>query len=135
MLNTKTYIHAATMPADPAVALFLSEQEVKQLFPQIFTATDNRPAYPDQLHTYVGDCSSREQAVAMVPEGDVLFTQNTVRGRCLIAVLGHSVSADYLDFLEQQEISYIFAGADGRDDDIMLERLAHDFGILKLRRY
>lgn len=120
---------------DPAVAKLLSEMEVRQLFPQIFKATESNPAYPDQLHTFVGDCSSTSQVVAMVPQGDVLFTDNKIDGECLISVLGERVSADYIDFLEQMQISYIFAGLNGTDKEMMRQRLAHDFGILKLRPY
>ena len=51
--------------------------------------------------------------VALVPEGDVKFTANSLCGENLIAVLGERVSADYLEFLEDMEISYVFAGSDG----------------------
>lgn len=132
MQYTHTTIIRDPFPVNPAVAHFLSSLEVKQLFPQIFKAKENHLAYPDQLHTFVGDCSSERQTVAMVPEGDVLFTDNRINQECLIAVLGERVSADYLDFLEQKQISYIFAGANGLDANMMRERLAHDFGIIEL---
>lgn len=114
------------------VALLLREAEVKRLFPLRFNGCRCHRAFPDQLHTFVGDCGSDRQVVALVPDGDVRFTANTWNGQCIIAVVGETVSADYLEFLESMQISYIFAGLDGRNPQIMRKRLLHDFGITQL---
>lgn len=117
------------------VAWIISEAEVKQLFPQRWGGCGCHKAFPDQLHTFVGDCSSRQQVVALVPRGDVRFSSGRIGNMCIIAVVGESVSADYLDFLEDMQISYVFAGIDGHDDEAMRERLNHDFGINETKPY
>lgn len=113
-------------------ARLLSEKDTKRLFPERFNSCSCHAAFPDQLHTFIGDCSSGQQVVALVPRGDVRFTANQLNGLNLIAVVGESVSADYLEFLEDMQISYVFAGKDGRDTDEMAKCLLHDFGIKEL---
>lgn len=105
---------------------------VRQFFPERFDGCACHVAYPDQLRTFVGDCGSRRQMIALVPEGDVRFTTNQLRGDNIIAVLSECVSADYLEFLEDMQISYIFAGNDGMNLDKAMETLQRDFGIHRL---
>lgn len=117
------------------MAFLIDDDSVKCVFPLRFRGCACHVAYPDQLHTFVGDCGSGSQVVALVPAGDVRFTSNRLGGMCIIAVVGERVSTDYLDFLEQMQISYVFAGADGGDLRMMRERLSHDFGITDVRAY
>lgn len=105
---------------------------VREFFPERFEGCACHVAYPDQLRTFVGDCKSRRQMIALVPDGDVRFAANQLRGDNIIAVLGEHVSADYLDFLEDMQISYVFAGKDGTDLGEAMERLCRDFGIHRL---
>lgn len=114
-------------------ALLLCEDEVKSLISQRFDGCRCHKAFPDQLHTYVGDCSSSTQVVVLVPKGDVRFPSNKIDGNNIIAVIGEDISADYIEFLEDMQISYIFAGRDGRDKEAMMTRLKHDFGIETLQ--
>lgn len=118
-----------------ATAWLLDEADAKSGFPERFDGRKSHRAFPDQLHTFVGDCSSERQVVALVPEGDVRFTSNKMDGMCIIAVVGENVSADYLDFLEGMQISYLFAGKDGKNLDEMRRHLLHDFGISKTERF
>lgn len=113
----------------------MREDEVKALIPQRFDGCRCHKAFPDQIRTYVGDCSSDTQVVVLVPDGDVRFPSNEIGSNNIIAVIGEDVSADYLDFLEDMQISYIFAGQDGKDIKAMKERLKHDFGIENLVDY
>lgn len=105
---------------------------VKEFFPERFNGCACHKAFPDQLHTFVGDCSSKSMFIAMVPEGDVRFTDNKLRGDNIVVVTGEDVSADYLEFLEDMQISYIFAGKDGMELEKAMETLAHDFGIERI---
>lgn len=105
---------------------------VRQFFPERFEGCACHVAYPDQLRTFVGDCGSRRLMIALVPEGDVRFTANQLRGDNIIAVLAERVSADYLEFLEDMQISYVFAGNDGMDLEKAMETLQSDFGIHRL---
>ena len=47
-------------------------------------------------------------------------------------MLGEHVNADYLEFLEDMQISYVFAGSDGMDLDKAMENLCRDFGIHRI---
>lgn len=116
-------------------AWLLGENEVKRLILQRFDGCRCHKAFPDQLHTFVGDCSSDTQVVVLVPEGDVRFPSNKIDGNNIIAVIGEDISADYIELLEDMQISYIFAGREGRDDEVMKTRLKHDFGIEVLQEY
>lgn len=105
---------------------------VRDFFPERFDGCACHKAFPDQLHTFVGDCSSDSLFIAMVPEGDVRFTSNRLCGDNIVAVVGESVSADYLEFLEDMQISYVFAGRDGLDLAQAMQSLVHDFGIKRV---
>lgn len=107
-------------------------ETVKRLFPDKFDGCRCHTAFPDQIHTFVGDCSSHNLFVALVPDGDVRFSHNSVNGDNIIAVVGHQVSADYLEFLEDMQISYVFAGRDGTNMNIALKALVRGFGIRNL---
>lgn len=102
---------------------------VKQFFPERFDACACHKVFPDQLHTFVGDCSSRRQMIALVPDGDIRFTANQLRGDNIIAVVGENVSADYIEFLEDMQISYVFAGLDGMDLGKAMESICNKFGL------
>ncbi len=116
-------------------AYLLSETAVKELISQRFDDYGCCKAFPDQLHTFVGDCSSDEQIVVLVPRGDVGFPSNMIDSKSIIAVVGENISADYLEFLEDMQISYVFAGKDGHDMMAMSRRLLHDFGIKETKPY
>lgn len=115
------------------VAYLMEEAEAKRVFPGRFSGCSCHKAFPDQLHTFIGDCSSEIQIVILVPHGDIRFPSKSYEGMNIIAALGEGISADYLDFLENLQISYVFAGFDGNNLDEMAVRLKHDFGITELR--
>ena len=127
-------LNSDSMPCPETDAWLLGTSTVRRFFPERFDGGTCHAAYPDQLHTFVGDCGSPRQMVALVPEGDVKFTANSLCGENLIAVLGERASADYLEFLEDMEISYVFAGSDGMDIGRALATLHRDFGIRCLSR-
>lgn len=129
MLTENGTLDAESIKKRKDVAWLLSEEETKRLFPLRFNGCSCHVAYPDQLHTFVGDCSSSQQVVVLVPEGDIRFTSRQIHGMNIIAAVSEHVSADYLDFLEEMQISYIFAGSNGHDERIMQTNLRHDFGI------
>lgn len=135
MRQTASLMEAKTEQKHGDTAWIIGEAELKRLIPQRFDGCGCHKAFPDQLHTFVGDCGSGRQVVALVPQGDVRFPSGRIGGMCVIAVVGEGVSADYLDFLEEMQISYVFAGADGRDDAVMRRHLSHDFAITETEPY
>lgn len=118
-----------------SVAYLMDEAEAKRIFTERFNGCSCHKAFPDQLRTFIGDCSSDDQIVILVPQGDVRFPAKSYEGMNIIAVVGEGISADYLEFLEDMQISYVFAGFDGKDMEEMKVRLKHDFGITELQQY
>lgn len=123
------------MEQNNSVAYIMDEAEAKRIFQGRFNGCSCHKAFPDQLHTYIGDCSSYNQIVILVPKGDIRFSSKSFEGMNIIAVVGEGISADYLEFLEDMQISYVFAGFDGKDADEMKTRLKHDFDITELKQY
>lgn len=113
-------------------AHWASSGTVKSLFTGRFDSCRCHTAFPDQLHTFVGDCSSDNLFVAMVPEGDVRFPANKWEEENIVAVVGRHVSADYLEYLQDMDISYICGGEDGENMEWVMEQLQKDFGVDRL---
>jgi 5-amino-6-(5-phosphoribosylamino)uracil reductase len=114
------------------LARLAGAETIKSMFEGRFDGCRCHAAYPDQKHTFVGDCSSDDLFVAMVPDGDVSFPCNKVNGENIIAVVSNRVSADYLEYLEDKNISYVFGGENGNDMKLVLNTLRKDFGITKV---
>ena len=68
-------------------------------------------------------------AVALDPQGKLHYGKDHVAGDHVIAVLGENVPAAYLDELQRDGVSYLFAGPDGRDLAKALQQLGSDFGV------
>jgi hypothetical protein len=115
-----------------STAHWADSRTVRNLFTERFNGCRCHTAFPDQLHTFVGDCSSDTLFVAMVPEGDVRFPSSQYHHESIVAVVGRHVSADYLEYLEDCDISYIFGGEDGCDMETVMRHLRKDFGVNKL---
>jgi len=73
-------------------------------------------------------------AVAVDPRGRLLWSANAIDGDHVVAILGDSVSDDYLAGLRKGGVSYLLASAGGDDVDLALalEKLAATFGIRTL---
>lgn len=117
---------------DGCTAHWANAQVVKSLFTARFDGCRCHIAYPDQLHTFVGDCSSDDLFVAMVPKGDVRFPSNKLKEENIVVVVSEQVSADYLEYLQDMNISYVVGGKTGNDMETVMNRLNKNFGIERL---
>ena len=79
--------------------------------------------------TYVADASATTFSVGIDAHGKLHYHTNRAEGNHVIAILGESVPDSYLDELRKAGVSYLFAGADGSDLSLAMERLAQDFGM------
>lgn len=70
--------------------------------------------------------------VILDPHGKITYEENTIMGSGIIAVLGENVSEAYLAHLRQHDISYLFAGEDGRDIEKAMDSLNALFGIERI---
>jgi len=85
---------------------------------------------PRDIH--VAERKGRAVGVALDPHGKIHYGGDNAHGDHVIAILGEDVSDDYLAELREDGVSYVFAGADGRDLPLALERLGQYFGLQTL---
>lgn len=81
---------------------------------------------------FKGDEQASSFAIAVDPGGKLGWESNEIDGDHVIELLTASVSDDYLQYLQQQGVSYLFAGKDSLDFGKALEQLYEVFGITKL---
>ena len=91
--------------------------------------------YPKEDYIAVLDAES--YIVSVDPRGSLAFSSNTIekKGRAkahIIEVLTEAVGTDYLAYLREKEISYIFAGEKNLDCKLLLEKLYRLFSIDRL---
>lgn len=71
----------------------------------------------------------RDLAVAIDPSGRLHYASDNVEGDHVVAVLSERVSDAYLAHLEENGVSYVFAGAEGDQVGVALETVGAEFGI------
>jgi riboflavin biosynthesis pyrimidine reductase len=81
---------------------------------------------------FKGDEQASSFAIAVDPRGKLGWESNEIEGDHVIALLTEPVSDDYLQYLQQQGVSYLFAGKDSIDFGKALEQLQEVFGIKTL---
>ncbi|OHS99327.1 putative 5-amino-6-(5-phosphoribosylamino)uracil reductase [Tritrichomonas foetus] len=87
---------------------------------------------PATFDDYVGKMESKHLTAIFDSKGRIEYQSNDAFGDNIIAVLGESVSSEYLSHLRAKGISYIFAGKDGRNYQLALEKLYSLFGMKKV---
>jgi riboflavin biosynthesis pyrimidine reductase len=83
----------------------------------------------NRFENFIAKKNTDRYFVVLDPDGKIFYDDDNIRGNNIITVLGEQISGEYLDFLRQRNISYIFAGKDGKDLNKMLSTLKKDFGI------
>ena len=87
------------------------------------------PDKPIPKTAYVADKKATSFAISIDPHGKLGFAGNDFGGDHIIQVLTESVSADYLYYLQQKNISYIFAGELELNFTSAMQELATHFPI------
>ena len=93
---------------------------------KVFDYTKYQPA--EKHETFIGKRDTR-LLVVFDSKGTILYQSDKVENENVLAVLGESVSEEYLSHLREKGISYIFAGKDGHDYQLALEKLYNEFGM------
>lgn len=93
------------------------------------------PVFPHE--DYIAESNIRTYIVSLDPKGILAFSGNYLEKKNrpkahIIEVLTAQVSNAYLAYLRSLEISYIFAGENQFDCQLLLEKLKTLFGISKL---
>ena len=114
-----------------ADAILIGRETVqKHYFNAPFTSdsyTENR-----DFKSHHGSKDSNRLTIIADSKGSIKYTTNHADGENIIAILGQSVSKEYLEHLQQMGISYLFAGEGGKDIKLAMHILYHEFNIKKL---
>ena len=66
------------------------------------------------------------------PDADILYGSSNVRGDNIVTILPETAPEAYLKHLRDRNISYLFAGQDGKDLRAAMQTLAENFGVKSL---
>ena len=81
---------------------------------------------------FVAEHEAESYAIAIDPSGKLRWTTNDIDGEHVITILTESVSDNYLAFLQDKGVSYLFGGKSRIDLAKVLRELRARFGIRKL---
>ena len=96
-------------------------------FPKKFHTSDKTPlAHPIP---YLAHKTSSRLFVVIDPDADILYESSAVRGDRIVTVLPETAPAAYLEYLQQRDISYLFAGIKGDELNAAMKALAETFGV------
>lgn len=102
----------------------------KDLCPDLFDPTGLQPT--KNPTPFIGELTSNRFCIVLDPHGKTLYNTNKLSNENIITVLSEQVSDHYLQHLQDLKISYLFAGADGRDLNTAMHILASEFNIKKI---
>lgn len=96
-------------------------------FTKKFHTSDKTPlAHPIP---YLAHKTSSRLFVVIDPDADILYESSAVRGDRIVTVLPETAPAAYLEYLQQRDISYLFAGVKGDELNAAMKALAETFGV------
>ena len=96
-------------------------------FPKKFHTSDKTPlAHPIP---YLAHKTSSRLFVVIDPDADILYESSAVRGDRIVTVLPETAPAAYLEYLQQRDISYLFAGVKCDELNAAMKALAETFGV------
>lgn len=120
------YETRAKIDADAAL---LGRVTVQKHYAKNIFKTENHTV-ASQLTPFRGIRTNQKMLAVFDSTGMLAYESNEISGSTVVTVLGSKlVSEEYLDFLRSKEISYTFAGDDGRDLNAALHSLYNDFGL------
>ncbi|MDD4413783.1 MAG: dihydrofolate reductase family protein [Oscillospiraceae bacterium] len=85
-----------------------------------------------EFKTFIGKRDSERMCIVIDPKGKILYHEDTLDGDNIVAILGETVSEEYLAMLRDKGISYLFAGLAGTELEIALDTLYTEFGMRKI---
>jgi riboflavin biosynthesis pyrimidine reductase len=91
-----------------------------------------RPDKPISRTAFIGDKEASSFAIVVDAHGKIGWSENEIDGDHVIEVLSEAVSDDYLQYLQNIKVSYIFAGQDKINFHLALEELHQHFQIKTL---
>jgi riboflavin biosynthesis pyrimidine reductase len=98
---------------------------------QNYAISQNRQSVP--VEDFVAPGLVKSYAVVIDPSGKCFWDTNMVSTEHVIEVLSEKVPTGYLEHLRSKNVSYIFAGKDSLDLNLVLEKLHRLFDIKVVR--
>lgn len=92
----------------------------------------SKPAKPIAREPFIGNREATSFAIAVDAKGKLAWRSNETGGDHIIEILTEAVSDEYLYYLQQKRISYIFAGKEELDFKLALHQLSELFPIQTL---
>ena len=115
------------------------EAEQQTMAANAAASGEERPAHTEASQrkfreTFVADAHARHYAVIIDTEGTLRWTKGHMKRAGMpemhmIEVLTENVPDSYLDMLQKAGVSYLFAGEETLDMEILLKKLKQEFGI------
>ncbi len=99
-------------------------------FPKKFHAPSLTPYTKPE--PFVASYTTERLFVVADPDANILYESSKVRGDSIATILPETAPASYLAYLERQNISYLFAGPDGKDLRIAMCTLSEMFDVQSL---
>ena len=87
---------------------------------------------PIRLEDFVAEHQATSYAIAIDPSGKLRWEKSDIDGEHVITILTEEVPDQYLAFLQETGVSYLFGGKSQIDLADVLEKLRARFGIKKL---
>jgi riboflavin biosynthesis pyrimidine reductase len=104
---------------------------------QEFSSKNSYPIGPESKlipkEDFVANQPAKAYAVVIDPSGKCFWDTNMVSTEHVIEVLSEKVPEGYLAHLRSKNVSYLFAGKEELDLEVVLQKLFHLFGIKTLR--
>lgn len=101
-------------------------------FTEGYPPAPSKPRKVIQRAVFVADKNASSFAIAVDAHGKLGWTGNEIDGDHVIEILSETVTDDYLQYLQDVKVSYIFAGKDEIDFKLALDQLHTHFGIKTL---
>lgn len=87
---------------------------------------------PISRKPFFGDKNATSYAIVADPHGKLGWDENQINGDHVVEILSELVSDEYLNYLQNKNISYIFAGKENLDFAVAIQQLHDLFGVKTL---
>lgn len=110
-------------------AWMFGKTTAREAFPYKFMSKGQPIGRPGSV--FIADRISSRMFITIDPDADIFFTSPRLRNDNILTILGTNATIDYLDFLEEKQISYIVT-ENATNLEAALRVVASQFGIKRI---
>ncbi|ANF52240.1 hypothetical protein A0O34_17700 [Chryseobacterium glaciei] len=112
-------------------ALLVGRNTLNEFFiPAIFANNNYQPT--ENFETHISIDEGKKTTIVLDSAGKTSYEISNDYDNNIIAILGEQVSDEYLSHLRNHNVSYLFAGKDGNDLTLAVDKLRLEFNINNL---